>query len=135
MERRPDWQTRLSRFLARVARTPYDDANHYCAIFAADGVEAVTGVDLVENWRGRHATNQSALRALIRAGFADHIDFAASLLPEIPPMEARAGDIAVVPSPMGPCLGIVQGEVIYTVAQTGLGTVPRALAARAFRVG
>ena len=94
--RLPDWQERLTGYLCRCARTPYQIGDHDCALFAAGAVEAVTGIDPAADWRGQYATKTCGLRMLRLAGHADHIAATAAVLPEIDPVFAAAGDIACV---------------------------------------
>ena len=134
MTRLPDWHARLVAYLAAAARTPFDPGRHDCALFASGAVEAVTGMDLAEGWRGRYRTLAGGRRVLKRAGFADHIDLAARCLEEVPVSWARPGDIAAVPSADGPALGVVQGGAVYVIGPAGIGLVPLRDATRAFRV-
>lgn len=133
--RRRDWKARLTDFVVRAAREPYALGRHDCALFAAGAVEAVTGHDPAADWRGDYGSKTAGLRALRQAGHADHIAVAAALLEEIHPAFAAAGDIAVVADdPTGASvLGVVQGEMVYVLRETGLGLVPRTAMTRAFR--
>ena len=130
-----DWSARLSDYVTRCANTPYALGHHDCALFAAGAVEAVTGVDPAAQWRGRYSTKAGGLRALARAGYADHIVATAGILPEIAPAFAAVGDIACVADPDTgqPVLGLVQGEMIYVLREDGLGLLPRGAMTRAFR--
>lgn len=135
LTRLPDWKPRLTAWLARAARRPFAEGEHDCALFFAGAVEAMTGTDPAAVWRGRYPSTAAGLRMLRREGFADHVALAAARLPEVPAAYARTGDGAVVPTPDGPALGLVQGEMIYVLGPTGLRLVPRSLASHAFRVG
>jgi hypothetical protein len=66
LQRLPDWQTRLVTHLGEVKALRFDPATHHCALFVADCVEAMTGVDLAAQWRS--LTLQQGLRALRKAG-------------------------------------------------------------------
>ncbi len=133
--RLPDWQERLTGYLCRCARTPYQIGDHDCALFAAGAVEAVTGIDPAADWRGQYATKTCGLRMLRLAGHADHIAATAAVLPEIDPVFAAAGDIACVAEDATGqlALGVVQGELIYVLREDGLGLVRRATMQRAWR--
>lgn len=137
MKRRPDWRPRLHETVEARRRVPFSfKAGVDCALFAAACVEAMTGVDLADGYRGRYTTEVGALRVIRNGGFADLADLVTSMLEEIPPARARAGDIAFVPddSPFGGALGIVIGEQVACLAADGVGAVPRTLMTRAFRV-
>ena len=135
--RLPDWKSRLTLYVSDAARRPFCEGSHDCALFLAGGVEAQTGFDPAARWRGCYTTTRSGLRLLRKTGFPDHIALAASLLPEIAPAFAQAGDGAMVSDPQMPdvpALGIVQGEMIYVLRPDGLGLLPLTSALRAFRV-
>lgn len=133
--RLPDWKARLAEYVTRCAQQPYELGQHDCALFAAGAVEAVSGSDPAAEWRGRYTTKVGGLRALARAGHADHIAATAATLPEIPPAFAAVGDIACVEDPESrqAVLGVVQGELVYVLREAGLGLMPRAAITRAFR--
>lgn len=130
----PGWRNRLADYVARVARAGFRPGVHDCALFAAGGVEAITGVhpapDLVRAYR----TLEDGMALLEARGHADHIAFTASILPEVAPLSARAGDLAVIEETGALCLGIVQGPRIYVLRPAGLGLVLITSAQRAFRV-
>ncbi|MDZ4094525.1 MAG: hypothetical protein U1D35_06395 [Paracoccaceae bacterium] len=132
--RRADWQPRLIEYLARIARQPLKYGTHDCALFAAGAVEAMTGADPAARWRGRYSTVRGGLRHLRAAGYLDHITLCASLFTEAPVARARAGDLAVLPGPDGPALGVVQGEFVYVLRAEGLAWVELLAAERVFQV-
>jgi hypothetical protein len=133
--RQPGWQMHLMQYLAERARTPVDPNAPVCAEFTAGAIEAITGRSLSIAWRGKYLTVASGLKALRRAGFADHIALAASMFEAIPPAFACAGDIAVLPGEDGiRVLGIVQGPNIFVQTVMGVGAVPLTDAIAAFKV-
>lgn len=132
LQRLPDWQTRLVTHLSEVKALRFDPATHHCALFVADCVRAMTGQDPAAGFRG--LTLQQGLLALRKAGFADHVALTAALLEEVPVAFGRAGDVAAIPTPEGPALGLVQGAAIYVLRPTGLGLVSLLSATRMFRM-
>ena len=133
--RHPDWQLRLMQYIAERHRTPVDPNAPVCAEFTAGAVEAITGRNLGIAWRGKYKTVAAGLKALRKAGFADHVALAADMFDAIPPAFACAGDIAVLPEVDGvKVLGIVQGPNIYVQTVTGVGAVPLTDATAAFKV-
>lgn len=132
--RRPDWLARLTVYLAAAARQPYAIGTHDCALFAAGAVEAVTGHDPAAVWRGAYDSKMAGLRLLRAAGHDDHLAATSATLPEIAPPFAAPGDIAAVHDGAGQtALGVVQGEMVYVLRETGLGLVPRTAMFRAWR--
>src|SRR5579862_9262145 len=78
MKRFPDWPQRLWAAIEARKAVPYAWGTLDCALYAADLVEAQTGVDLAQEFRGRYADEESA-NAILRAqgwdgvaGLADH---------------------------------------------------------------
>lgn len=132
--RYPDWKPRLIDHVGGCAQLAFEYGKHDCALFAAGCVAAMTGVDLAATWRGKYTTLRGGLTALKRAGFADHLAFAAEHFEEIPTAFAAPGDLAVLDGPEGAVLGVVQGEGIYVLALSGLGTLPLTHARTAYRV-
>lgn len=136
MARLPDWRPRLDRYLAEAARRPFRPGTHDCGLFAAGVVEAVTGYDPAAGWlRGRYCTLEEA-QALCRArGHADHVAVIAAEFPEVHPVEALAGDLAVVINEEGePVFGVVLGPRIAVLRVSGLGYCPRSDMVRAFHL-
>lgn len=137
MTRLPDWQMRLTRYLAAVARRRFEPGAMDCALFAAGAVEAQTGTDLAAAWRGHYSSLEEGLQRLEAEGHADHVALLASLLSEIAVEAAEPGDIAVLPLGRNlPALGVFQGEAAYVLVEGSRGfmVVQRSEASRAFRV-
>lgn len=109
---------------------------HDCCLFGAGAIEALTGVDIAAEWRGRYTTLAGGRRVLRRSGYADHIALIAAHLPEAHPSASLPGDIAIVPTDEGPAVGVVQGTVVYVLhAAGGVGMVPMSVVQRIFKVG
>lgn len=127
-----NWETRLASYLARVSREGFAWGRHDCALFAAGGVEAVTGVDPAAAWRGRYGSLAEGLRLIREAGFHDHIDAAIQRHPPVPRGQVMLGDLAIVPTSLGEraALGIAQGEMVYVLSASrrsiGLVSIDRA---------
>lgn len=129
-----DWEPRLRAHLAARADEAFSLGQLDCGAFAGGAVEAMTGENPHAAVAGKYKTMAGALRALRRLGHADHVAYAASVLTEIEPPYATFGDIAAVPTPDGPALGVVTGTHIEVRAPQGRGLVPLTAAIRAFRV-
>lgn len=124
MMRLYDWETRLTVYLSRIAREGFAWGRHDCALFAAGGVEAVTGHDPAAVWRGRYDTSAGGMRLIRAAGYRDHLDAARRLHPPVARSMILPGDLAVVEGDGGRALGIVQGTMIYVLRPEGLGLLP-----------
>lgn len=132
MTRAPGWRSRLSAYVAQVSRDPFAFGQNDCALFAAGAVLAMTGSDYAAPYRGRYTTLIGGLRHLRRAGFADHIALAAATFPTA--KRGSPGDLAVVETPDGPALGVVQGAGIYVLGPDAVHLVPLSHAATFFEV-
>lgn len=133
--RRPDWRSRLFDYVNKVRREPFQEGSLDCALFVAGAVEALTGIDLAKNLRGRYRTLSVGLRQIQKSGYIDHVDIVRANFSEIPVAEASLGDIAVVEGENGiDALGIVQGAMIFVVGREGLQAVDLLQAKGAFRV-
>lgn len=139
MTRLPDWQQRLTEYLAASARQAFAPGRFDCALFAAGAVEAQTGVDLAARWRGAYGDLAEGLALLAREGVEDHLALVSGHLPEVPVAEARPGDIAAlrIGGANLETLAVVQGALAYVPIEGGAGFVllPMGLATRAWRVG
>lgn len=118
--RLPDWRARLTAYVLASWSRPIEPGVFDCMLFGAGGVEAVTGVDLAADWRGRYTTITGGFRILKKAGYEDHIALVDAQLRRIPRAQAVVGDLAAVPGEDGAAaLGIVQGALVYV-----LGSAP-----------
>ena len=121
----------LIAYAAEAGARPFRPGSHDCALFAAGWVKIATGQDFARGWRSTYRSLKRGQQMLAEAGFADHVEFAASHLPEIAPAFAQVGDIAVLDDQ---AFGITAGEMIYCLKPDGLGLVPRGFMRRAFQV-
>lgn len=134
IRRHDDWQKNLTGYLLARSRQDWAYGTMDCALFAAGAVEAMTGVDLAEGYRGHYGTLKEGVKLLRNEGVRDHVALAAALFEEIHPAYARPGDLAVLETAEGPALGVVQGEHVYVGSPRGLKMPSRMEAVRAFRV-
>lgn len=136
MKRLPDWHPRLRAWLHNVSARHMLPGQHDCCLFGAGAIEAQTGVDLAAGWRGRYSSFAGGRRILRRAGYSDHVDLIAEVLPEDHISACREGDIAIVPGEDGPAVGVVQGAAVYVLHPSGrLGLAPMMPVYRLFKVG
>lgn len=136
MMRSETWHADLAEYIVSVGARPFAWGTHDCATFAAGAVQAMTGEDFVKPYQGKYRSLRGGLGLLKRKGFATHADLAASLFEEIHPSLARVGDLAAVPVDDAAliALGVTQGERIFVLRPTGIGTVDLLSATRAFRI-
>lgn len=131
--RLPDWRVRLEAYLRGLRGMPfgYGAGKLDCVLFINGAVAAMTGTDFARQaGRGRYRSLPEGRRKLAAAGFADHADLVASILPEIHPSAVLMGDVVLIAG----ALCIVQGRFAYAIGPAGLGLVPLVAADRAWRV-
>jgi hypothetical protein len=128
--RKEYWATRgFNDFLVARARVPFTWGSNDCALMAADGIEAMTGVDIACDFRGRYSTEEEAF-ALIRAvtggeTVADAAAYCAEKfdLPEwVYPWGASRGDLVILPDQGRLISGLVHlnGRDVVAVGEAGL---------------
>ena len=139
LKRLPDWRARLTDVIDIVKYQSFDWRQCDCVSgVAAPMIAAITGVDLFAEHGDSYADAESAYKLMKRLGFTDLADLAGSFLPEYEhPSRASTGDIAAiaVPTRFKHALGVISGDRIFVLSETGFGTVDLLTAARAFKVG
>jgi hypothetical protein len=158
--RQPHWDTRgLHAFLLARATAPFVWGANDCALFAADAIEAMTGVDIAADFRGSDGRgkyhDEASAFALIHSvtGGTTVADAAAHcaaqhglvewLLPHSPgtvpvpgPLLARRGDLVVLPDAGRLIAGVVHpnGRDVAVVGEAGLKRIPVTTVTRAWHV-
>ena len=134
MQRLTDWPDRLYTRIEAAKMRPFSWGRNDCALFAADCVLALTGVDPVAELRGRYACAFGAARALKRfcgGGLEDAVPIIAGRIDarEVMPAFARRGDVGLVDNDGRPALAVFLGARLAAPHfQKGLAMLPRAWA-------
>lgn len=130
------WENRLISYLSRCSTTPFRPGKMDCALFFAGAAKAMTGDDIARGLRGKYRTIEGGQKIIQDRGFKDHVDYITSFYPARPSiMMAQRGDGVVITDMDGnEAIGVVQGEHVYVMGLSGLGTVPLIEAKRAFEV-
>lgn len=135
MTRLPDWRERLMAYVALVSAEPFRPGQHDCILFAAGGRAALTGVDLMADWRGRYGSVEGGLELAREHGCEDPFQWVVQGLEEVHRAFAQVGDIAMLDGTNGmPGLGIVAGEHVYTVGLRQIEIAPLTAVRRAWRI-
>lgn len=123
LKRLPDWEERLSAYIKEVRLRIARDgaAGELCALFAAGGVEAVTGRNPARRFRGRYADSADRLEEIVDA-----------LLPAVPPALAQRGDVVLHDGSLGVCFG---ADALFVGEAEALVRIPRAGWLKAWGVG
>jgi hypothetical protein len=144
MQRKMHWATRAyHEFLLSRAHTPFRWGRHDCALFAADGIRAMTGVDIAKSFRGKYYDEASAIAAIASiAGGTTVADAAAWCakqhnLPELTfPLKAQRGDLCVFEDSGRLVTGLIHlnGRHIVAAGESGLRRIPITEIVRAWHV-
>lgn len=119
----------LPEFLRRASRTGFIWGTHDCALYLADWIVEVRGVDPAAHLRGRYASELGCARLLARAGGLEALVGACLAGVGIGRTDApQLGDVALVaaPTPRGerPCGAICTGPRWAMLGARGLISAP-----------
>jgi hypothetical protein len=134
MTRLEYWPQILADFMAAADR-PFEWGAWDCGLFSAACVQAMTGVDIAAEFRGRYKTAKGA-RRVMRGTMGEMMTRVAATygMPEIRPSLAQRGDMVMIDTPDGEALGICIGATIACLSPFGLLFLPMTRARRAWRV-
>ena len=118
-------------YLDAVRAKRFRPGSHDCGMYVAGWVKVATGVDHGKRWRGRYRSMKRLAEGGGQDGFTSHVDYIASLFPEIPPAMAQVGDLAVCD---GNAMGIFASDRVFVLRPDGLGHLSRLKAVRAFKI-
>lgn len=134
-----DWQLRYEAYMFERYATPFGWGTNDCCTFAADCVQALTGVDVAPPELRLHRTQAQAATALAKFGGVQRIARAA-LGDPLPANAASVGDVLLVrmPDPSGTpqkALAICNGSTAMAPSSAGLVPVSMRDAICCWRVG
>lgn len=145
VKRHEDWaERRLHDFLVERAETAFAWGTHDCALFAADGVLAMTGVDIAADFRGKYSTERGAFAQIRRVCGGSTVEAAAAHcarrhnLPQWRfPAMAQRGDLVVVTDAGRLIAGLIHlsGRFVVCAGEEGLRQIPLERVVRAWHVG
>lgn len=132
MTRLHHWQTAYAAFMAERLAMPFAWGTNDCAIFAADCVLAITGVDVALPELRGHTTELQAARVLKAHGGV--VGIATSALGEpVSSVFANVGDVVLCSADGRDMLAMCNGSTAMAPGPRGL--VPVAMGAQCWRVG
>lgn len=127
--RHHDWPERLADFVRARRKTPFAWGANDCALFAADAVHAITGVDPAAECRG-YSDEREALRIIKDAGGMRGL----VSLPEKPVGMAQRGDVVIALIDGRETFGVCVGENYAAPGVDRLVVRPMAEVIAAFEV-
>jgi hypothetical protein len=146
LKRTPHWATReLHQFVIDRSTARFVWGIHDCCLFVADGIQAMTGVDIASDFRGQYTDETSAKAAIAKVtGVANGtVEDAAAYcatkhgLAELThPLMAQRGDLVVVEDAGRLIAGLVHlsGRHIVAAGEQGLKKIPITNVKRAWRI-
>lgn len=146
LTRKKFWDTRdFHQFLQQRKNSPFEWGVHDCALFAADGIEAITGVDIASAFRGKYSDEAGARAAIKEVCNGETVADAAAWcaaqhgLRELQhPLMAQRGDLVIYEDVVTgqPISGIVHlsGRHLVAAGPRGLKRVGIHMVRRAWHV-
>lgn len=129
--RKQDWPERLGDFIEQRRDTPFVWGKSDCCLFAADGVEVITGIDFAEKWRGKYSSALGAMRFVRQDGGIDKL----VSLESLPALMAQRGDVVMVGTQGDYALGVCLGRSLAAQGPDGVQFLPADRALLAWKVG
>lgn len=114
-----DWETRLTALVAERLQMPFAWGAHDCVLFAADCIQAVTGVDPVADLRGQWHDQSSAVRSIARLGGLQTAVTQRMGLP-VGALYAQRGDLVLHCRDGTEALAVCLGEHLAGPSESGL---------------
>jgi len=144
IKRHEHWDvSHLHAFLLARQKAPFIWGGNDCCLFAADAVQAITGVDIAADFRGRYTDEKSALAAIKAVTGGSTVEDAAIYcankagMPELPhPLFAHRGDLVLLENEGRLIAGIIGLHGFpMSIGEKGLMKLPLSAIKRAWRVG
>ena len=126
------WQERLQALIQSRMHTPFAWGSHDCCMWAADAVQAQTGIDPASQWRGAYNAASGAVQQLAELGGLAAVGALAG--PSILPLQASVGDVGLVHDGERDILAVCAGDVWLLAGNQGLAALPLDAARLAWRV-
>ena len=134
LKRLSDWEDRLAGLIALRIDQPFAWGANDCALFAADCIKAMTGVDPAVSVRGQWSSQGEAVRVIAKQGGLGQ--FVSRLgLAEVPPLFAQRGDLVLHRRDGSDALAICLGSNLAGPSESGLLFFGLESGGRAWRVG
>lgn len=131
MRRISTWEESLSDYIALKRDEPFAYGINDCCTFCFGAAEAITGIDLMQEFRGKYKTLAGSLRALRDIGAGDLESTMDTKFSVIDISLAQRGDIAFFDS----SIGVIMDSWAWFVSDDGLERVPRSMWDKAWSVG
>ncbi|MGH1376696.1 MAG: DUF6950 family protein [Alphaproteobacteria bacterium] len=122
--RKQGWENHFSEFLKRHNGKSFKRGNNDCALFAANGIDVLTGNDYGLSFRGLYKSKSQAQNILKEQGFEDLESVADAFLGDAyhSVFYAQRGDCVLIEYESETALGLVDltGQMAVTTGKDGL---------------
>lgn len=133
--KKSNWPRLLNDFIDSRRETPFQWGRNDCALFCADAVQAVTGNDFAEAYRGRYSTAIGSVIALRDAGHDSIASVITGFFGDPVPVDyLQRGDIAFFNHGRGDTIGIVCGANVAAPGESGLVFFDMSMCEKGWRV-
>jgi len=68
IHRKPNWLPLLDQFIIKNRNTPFQFGGFDCCLFVCDAIQAMTGVDVAADFRGKYKTEIGAAKFMLKIG-------------------------------------------------------------------
>lgn len=116
MTRVYNWIEQLQGAFEAAAKKPFDYGLYNCGLFAAECIDAMTGSERAAELKTQFNDEASALEFVKRYGSIKAAVSARLGEPSDRWVDARRGDVCLMPTPWGPGLGICVGVQVAMMA-------------------
>jgi hypothetical protein len=142
MARCSNWPLKLALFVEEKRGSPFSWGNNDCALFTADWLILLTGIDCGASLRGGYNDGLGAARVLKRRGGLENLIeriMKQHGWEEIPVTLARRGDVALLDVPesgqsMPSAVGVVVGRMVAMAGPYGANFAELKACRRAWRI-
>lgn len=139
--RHVNWPIRLEQAITAAQGKSFAWGENDCALFVADCIAAMTGVDPAADFRGTYDSENAAAEIFSQYGELGIESLAEALADEngfeaLDPVYAQRGDVVLYRAGGALSLGVVHmnGRELITVAPQGVITKPMTTVVKAWRV-
>jgi hypothetical protein len=133
-----DWSSRLLRYITTATSKTFKWGEFDCALNAADSTLAITGVDLVPQFRGQYSNEEEAFELLRQHGYKNTFEFALDNYPTKEGiLNGFSGDLGAFDYNGETIVGLIYQSRIFSPSPgtRGMGSVNLGKAHTVFKVG
>lgn len=124
-----NWESKLAAYLENVG--PFEWGKNDCCLFAANAVEAMTGVDPAKKYRG-YKTKLGAAKKIKDVGIEGA--WTAEFGEPINPKLCQRGDVVFFDNGGDPAVGVCIGAEFAAMRENGIIMIPMKLALKGWKI-